>query len=151
MRAAIGTPHPGLAGMARTHREARDARRVAELMGRRAPAVVRHRSVALTALLTSDPREAARFAEAELGALADSTEGMGRLRDTLVAYLEERQSPTRTARRLGVHENTVTYRIRQAETILGCSVDSRRLELETALLLARGLGCPDDPAPPPPV
>jgi DNA-binding PucR family transcriptional regulator len=150
MRAAIGTPHQGLAGMTRTHHEARAARRVGELMGQRAPTVLPYRSVSLTALLTTDPREAARFVEVELGRLAGGTSGMGRLRETLTVYLEEKQSPTRTARRLGVHENTVTYRIRQAETVLGCSIDERRLELETALLLAGGLsGLGDAEAQPP--
>ncbi len=67
------------------------------------------------------------------------TDTMARLRATLRVYLEEKQSPTRAARRLGIHENTVTYRIKQSEEIIKRSVDERRLELETALRLSEGL------------
>jgi DNA-binding PucR family transcriptional regulator len=139
MRAAVGRPHQGLRGMARSHHEARAARRVSELLASRSATITGYRSVSLTALLTIDPGEATRFVEAELGKLADMTEATIRLRDTLRVYLDEKQSPTRAARRLGVHENTVTYRVKQSEEILKCSIDERRLELETALLLSEGL------------
>jgi DNA-binding PucR family transcriptional regulator len=139
MRAAIGRPHHGLLGMARSHHEARAARRVSELLASRSATITRYRSVSLTALLTIDPGEATRFVEAELGKLAGMTEAMIRLRETLRVYLDEKQSPTRAARRLGVHENTVVYRVKQSEEILKCSIDERRLELETALLLSEGL------------
>ncbi len=138
MRAAIGTPHGGLRGMARSHHEARAARRVGELLASTDP-ITGYHSVSLIALLTLDPREAARFVEAELRQLAEASMAMTRLRETLRVYLEEKQSPTRAARRLGVHENTVTYRVRQAEEILGCSLDERRLELETALRLSEAM------------
>ena len=48
-----------------------------------------------------------------------------RLTATLRIYLDEHRSRSRTAKRLGIHENTVSYRIRQAEEILGRSVDQR--------------------------
>jgi DNA-binding PucR family transcriptional regulator len=38
--------------------------------------------------------------------------------------------------RLGIHENTVTYRIRQAEEILGHSIEESTLDLRVALALA---------------
>jgi DNA-binding PucR family transcriptional regulator len=139
MRAAVGRPHQGLRGMGRSHHEARAARRVSELLASRSATITGYRSVSLTALLTIDPGEATRFVEAELGKLADMTEATIRLRDTLRVYLDEKQSPTRAARRLGVHENTVTYRVKQSEEILKCSIDERRLELETALLLSEAL------------
>jgi DNA-binding PucR family transcriptional regulator len=138
MCAAIGTPHGGLRGMARSHHEARAARRVSELLASRDP-ITGYHSVSLIALLTLHPGETARFVEVELGQLAEASTAMTRLRETLRVYLEEKQSPTRAARRLGVHENTVTYRVRQAEEILGCSVDERRLELESALRLSEAL------------
>jgi PucR C-terminal helix-turn-helix domain len=46
---------------------------------------------------------------------------------------------TRAARRLGIHENTVGYRIKQSEEVIRRSVDERRLELEIALRLAAEL------------
>ena len=69
VRAAIGTCREGLAGMADSHDEARVARRVAELRAVRPGTVVGYRAADLTALLTADPVEAVRFAEAELGEL----------------------------------------------------------------------------------
>jgi DNA-binding PucR family transcriptional regulator len=48
-------------------------------------------------------------------------------------------SPARTGRRLAIHLNTVVYRVKQAEEILGHSVESRRPELEAALRLAERL------------
>ena len=42
----------------------------------------------------------------------------------------------RAAARLGVHKNTVAYRIRRAEELLGYGVRERQLELQTALRLA---------------
>ena len=51
-------------------------------------------------------------------------------------YLDENGSRGRTAKRLSIHENTVSYRLRQAEELLGRSVDKRTLELRVALALA---------------
>lgn len=42
----------------------------------------------------------------------------------------------RTAERLGVHQNTVIYRVQQAKELLGRAPTERRLELEVALRLA---------------
>ena len=59
-----------------------------------------------------------------LGPLAADDETTYRVAMTLAAYLQENRSPARAARRLTVHPNTVTYRVNQAESILGRSVDS---------------------------
>ena len=138
-RAAIGTPAAGLDGMRRSHDEARSARRVAEAMAARPGSITRYRSSALAALLTVDPAEAARFAESQLGALAADDDGMTRLRATVRIYLEENLSPARTARRLGIHQNTVVYRVKRTEEILSRSLSDSRLELEVALRLSDGL------------
>ena len=47
---------------------------------------------------------------------------------------------TAAAERLGCHKNTVQYRIRRAEEVLGRSVRERRVDLELALQAARWLG-----------
>jgi pimeloyl-ACP methyl ester carboxylesterase len=107
VRAAIGTCREGLDGMADSHDEARVARRVAELRAVRPGAVVGYRAADLTGLLTADPVEAVRFAEAELGELLAATDTAARLRATVQTYLEENLSPARAARRLGIHQNTV--------------------------------------------
>ena len=136
VRAAIGTCCEGLAGMADSHDEARVARRVAELRAVRPGTVVGYRAADLTALLTADPIEAVRFAEAELGELLVDNDTAGRLRATVRVYLEENLSPARAARRLGIHQNTVVYRVKQTEEVLGHSIEQRRLQLEVALRLS---------------
>ncbi|HEY1517784.1 MAG TPA: helix-turn-helix domain-containing protein [Solirubrobacteraceae bacterium] len=136
MRAAIGTRRQGLAGMADSHDEARVARRVAELRAIRPGTVVGYRTADLTALLTADPVEAVRFAESELGALLAESDAAARLRATVRVYLEENLSPARAARRLGVHQNTVVYRVKQTEELLGHAIEQRRLQLEVALRLS---------------
>lgn len=137
--AALGTVQSGVEGMARSHHEARAARRVGEVFGRRPGALMRYQSVALASLLSADPAHAVRFAQDELGVLGAPSDLMARLRATLRVYLEERLSPSRTSRRLGIHQNTVVYRVRQAEELLGRPIDERRLELEVALRLCDAL------------
>ena len=136
VRAAIGTWREDLAGMADSHDEARVARRVAELRAIRPGTVVGYRTADLTALLTADPVEAVRFAESELGELLVDNDTAGRLRATVRVYLEENLSPARAARRLGIHQNTVVYRVKQTEELLGHTIEQRRLQLEVALRLS---------------
>jgi DNA-binding PucR family transcriptional regulator len=133
--AAVGTPHPGIAGMSRSHHEARAARRVGDLFGSRPGAILRYHAVALHSLISADPAQAASFAATELGELGGEGDPLRRLRATLATYLDERLSPARTARRLGIHHNTVVYRVKRAEELLGHAIDDRRLELEIALRL----------------
>ena len=134
--AAIGTVASGLDGFVRSHQDATRAKHMAALLSRRPGSVVSYRSVALTSLIASDPEHALRFLDAELGPLMADTDSVRRLRATLAVYLEEGMRPVRTARRLGVHQNTVAYRIAQAEQAIGRPLTERRLELETALRLA---------------
>jgi len=135
VRAAIGNCGDGLAGIADSHEQARIARRLAELREVRSGTVVAYRTGGLTALLVADPAEAVRFAEAELGDLVAGTDAAARLRATLRAYLEENLSPARASRRLGIHQNTVVYRVKRAEELLGHEIEPRRLHLEIALRL----------------
>jgi hypothetical protein len=136
---AVGDPADGLDGFVRTHEGARQARRVAGLLGRRSGATVRHRNVALLALLSSDPQAATRFVESELGPLAGPDDSMALLRATLRVYYEENASPVRASRRLSINKNTVVYRVDKAEQILGHGVLERRQEVEAALCLAEVL------------
>jgi DNA-binding PucR family transcriptional regulator len=139
-RVAVGATHGGLEGMFRTHHEARAARRVGDIFGSRPGAILRYPSVALTSLLSADPAQAMNFVTSELGSeLGADTDAMLRLRATLQVYLDERLSPLRTARRLGIHQNTVLYRVKRAEELIGRPLEDRRLELEIALRLYNGL------------
>lgn len=70
-----------------------------------------------------------------LGPLAADDEATYRVATTLSVYLQENRSRLRTAQRLTVHPNTVSYRVDQAEKILGRSIDTDSLDLAVALVL----------------
>lgn len=137
LRVAVGRPGRGLEGFTRSHREAMLARRVAMLGRRQGTSCVLYSSVALDVVLTSDMEEARRFVEHELGPLLDDSDATRRIAATVEVFLQESSSYARAARRLGVHEKTVTYRVRRAEQLLERKVSERGLELQSALRLAR--------------
>jgi DNA-binding PucR family transcriptional regulator len=145
VRIAVGESAHGPAGFVRSHEEAQQARRMAGLSARRAGCIVRYRQVALAGLLSADLGMARRFVEAELGPLAGDEDASARLRATVAAFLDHGLSHVRTGRQLGIHQNTVAYRVRRAEELLGHPVQERRQELEAALLLARALPAGETP------
>jgi hypothetical protein len=130
---AAGTPAPGIEGFVSSHREALSARRVARLRGDGDGAVVSYPDLALEALLADNPEAARRFAASELGPLAGGDDATVRLASTVAIFLEEGSSFVRAGRRLGIHANTVAYRVRRAESLLGRPVTERQLELRVAL------------------
>lgn len=140
VRVALGAPGEGVDGFRQSHDQARRARRVARILRRSAP-VVRYADVAVADLLTRDPEAARRVASATLGPLAAGDDAARRLLATLRVFLQEGQSYARTARRLGLHENTVAYRVRRAVELSGQgSVDAHALRaaVELAPLLDAG-------------
>lgn len=100
--------------------------------------------MALAALLLRDPASASAFATEELGKLGAVTDDAAELRDTLACYLDLGHDATRTARRLGMHRNTVTAKVTRAESRLGRSTGVRTRELQAALLIAEILAEPGD-------
>jgi hypothetical protein len=135
LRVACGAPAEGVEGFRRSHRQAKQARRVAQLDGAPAGSATLYDRVALIALASADLDHAREFAGAELGPLAGDDESTRRLAQTLMVYLEERSSPKRAAKRLGVHENTIPNRIRAAQALLDRPIDERVPELLVALRL----------------
>ena len=136
LRVALGRPWRGVAGFRRTHQEALITRRVASLSERGPGACLSFGAVALDALLTHDLDEARRFVDDEVGPLMRDSDAGRRLAATLEVFLHEESSYVRAGRRLGIHENTVAYRIRRAEELLGRDVADRQFELQAALRLA---------------
>ena len=134
---AAGAPAPGVEGFVLSHNEALLARRVAKLRGDGAGSCAAYPDLALEALLVEDPEAARRFAAHELGSLGARDDATVRLTSTLAIFLEEGASFVAAARRLGVHTNTVAYRVRRAESLLGRPVGERQLELRVALRRAR--------------
>jgi DNA-binding PucR family transcriptional regulator len=136
VRVAIGEPARGIAGFRASHIEALEAQRIARMAHRPEGSITRYNDIAVRALASADLEQARAFVARELGPLAARDENTRRLAATVRTYLDENGSRGRTAKRLTVHENTVAYRLRQAEELLGRSVEKRTLELRLALALA---------------
>lgn len=130
---SIGDPGPGPEGFRRSHREARDAHAVA--IRNRPRELVRYDDVALESLVAVDEARAGAFITRELRGLDGADDRSARLRETLRAYFAAGQNASAAAAFLGVHEHTVSYRLRTIEERLGRPVTTRRAELETALRL----------------
>ncbi|MGV0848876.1 PucR family transcriptional regulator [Mycolicibacterium phlei] len=131
----LGAPHEGLPGFRQSRAEALEGRRIAGAAGR--GGVVLFEEVAHLALATRDLAGAKALVERELGRLGvGEDEVTQRLLDTLRVYLDELASPTRTARRMYVHPNTVIKRLERIEEYLGRPISSNSLNLRMAVELA---------------
>lgn len=130
----LGAPHEGLSGFRQTRAEALEGHRVAAALGR--AGVVLFEEVAHIALATRDLSAARKLVERELGRLFAIDEATLRLLDTLRVYLDELASPTRTARRMYIHPNTVIKRLERIEEFLGRPVSPNSLNLRLAVELA---------------
>ncbi|WP_157781278.1 PucR family transcriptional regulator [Gordonia terrae] len=133
VKVATGECATGIDGFRLTHAQAGHARRVATLQHSSATGVTRYEDIAVIALCVADPQHAKRFVRQTLGALSASGELTRRLAMTLSVYLRENRSRTKTAAELSVHPNTVSYRVHQAEELLGRRIDEDSLELRVAL------------------
>ncbi|MBF6216570.1 helix-turn-helix domain-containing protein [Nocardia abscessus] len=134
VRVAFGVPAAGIAGFRRSHREAVAARQVAERAPAGGPRVTGYRTVEIAYLAGADEAAMRGLVERELGALAGRDANAARLRATLHAYLRGHRSPEATAKALGVHKNTVRYRVQRIEQLLGYPIEERGFPLEIALV-----------------
>lgn len=128
----FGPPGRGVSGFRASHHDA-EAAFALQSASHSAASVTAYRDVDLISLLLADRERAVRFARAELGPLGDASHE--EVRRTLAAYLEEGGSPSAAGQRLGVSRNTVTYRVRRAEELLGRPLTERRQHLEAALAI----------------
>ncbi|MGW4354758.1 PucR family transcriptional regulator [Nocardia sp. NPDC004582] len=133
VRVAVGVPAAHTAGFRASHREAGAARQVAERARPDTPRVLHYSEVEVAYLAGTDEAAMRSLIERELGALAAPDPQSARLRETLHAYLRARRSPDAAAKTLGVHKNTVRYRVQRIEELLGHSIDQRGPRLEIAL------------------
>jgi hypothetical protein len=140
LRIAVGEPSPGLDGFRRTFRDAQSARTVAVSGAEPDRALILYPRVALASLLAGDLPDVKAWAQRILGDLIRDDEPMTRLRETVRVFLDTRGSFTDAAARMHVHKNTVHYRVRKAEEILGHPLTENRLEIEVALLVCAQLG-----------
>ncbi len=139
IRVAIGDPGAGLAGFRQTFRDAQLARNLASVAGPTGPLTL-HSRVALASLLVDHLPDTKAWVRRVLGDLMRDDETTARLRETVQTYLDARGSLTDAAARMHVHKNTVHYRIRRAEEVLGHPLTVNRLEIEVALMVSEQLG-----------
>jgi len=128
-----------------SHEQALRARHVASHMISPTPLTL-HADVATVALLANDYDEARRFVSRTLGNLASRTAVAAQLRETLRVFLQEGGNTRQASERLFMHRNTVLYRLRRAEELIGVPLDKRRLAVELALLFVDTFG--DEMLPP---
>jgi hypothetical protein len=140
VRIAFGEPAHGVTGFRRTHRQALQVQALGEAAGPHAERVMAFGQVGSLALMASDLESAKAWVRDTLGRLAVDDETHSRLRETLLVFLSTGGSYTAAAARLGMHKNSVQYRVRKAEEALVRPVADNRLEVELALTLCRWLG-----------
>ncbi|WP_174188513.1 PucR family transcriptional regulator [Nocardia barduliensis] len=139
IRVAIGDPGAGLTGFRQTFRDAQRARNLALVAGPTRPLTL-HSRVALASLLVDQLPDTRAWVHRVLGDLMRDDETTARLRETVQTYLDARGSLTDAAARMHVHKNTVHYRVRRAEEVLGHPLTVNRLEIEVALMISEQLG-----------
>lgn len=133
VRMALGMPATGTAGFRQSHHEAIAARQVVERAAAELGRVVSYAQVETAYLAGADAPAMRALIRRELGQLARPGSNSARLRETLLAYLRCHRSPEGAAAVLGVHKNTVRYRIQRIEELLGRRIDECGLRLELAL------------------
>lgn len=135
VKVAVGESGWGPAGLRTSHRQAMDVHRMIQYVPDKAP-ISTYRDVNLARLLLADMELAQEFVHYELGNLASRDAGTEELRRTLLTYLGSHNAKA-TADALFVARNTVTYRLRKAETLLAHSISERQLQTQIALYLAQ--------------
>jgi PucR family transcriptional regulator, purine catabolism regulatory protein len=137
VRIAFGRPYSGTDGVRVSYREARS---LVAYDG--AARVLCYEAVLLPRVLQGDSAARAAFLEQLLGPL-NGRRGGEAMRDAVLAYAAEGFRFRRTAERLGVHPNTLRYRLERARETTGLNFDDPevrfRLQLARRLLeLGRG-------------
>lgn len=130
MRVAVGSAADGVRGFVASHTEA-------ELTLAAIPAggpdrIAAYADIELLVLLGCS-QEVDSFVRRTLGDLVRADQDARRLRHAISAYLRTGGNVDITSRLLTVHQNTVRYRIGQAEDILGYPIRKASPELTVAL------------------
>ena len=142
VRAALGSWSSGADGFRRSHQQAEAAASVLQAGQGTRQRVIGYGDpgVAMTAILVQDLTATRAWVHDQLGGLADAGEATQRLRDTLECFLQCESSYTRTAERMSLHRNSVTYRVEKAVEARGRPVTASATDLAAALTVCRLLG-----------
>lgn len=139
----IGNQYRSAADIASSYSEARRAVATAERMGPGRVILFAELGIQRLLLRFPDVTDLRAFADDVIGRLVqeDATAGTDYMA-TLSVYFTELGSPSRAAKRLHVHPNTVAYRLRRVEEITGLRLDLQRdrLMVEMAVEILDGLG-----------
>lgn len=130
----------GIAGFRGASEETSRISSIASRLDHRPSRIVSYDQVSLLGLLLENTDYAVDFVNRELGRLAEDTAPTATLRETVLAYFECRHSPRAAGERLYVAKNTVIYRLKRAEELIGRTLDERPVETWAALLIAKSLG-----------
>lgn len=131
----VGRVVPGIDDIPRSYREAEQALQLIRRFGGR-DKVTHFRDLGAARLLfqVDDPSELIDFARQRLGdVLVYDQQHDGILMEAIEAYLRSEQSVPRAAERLGLHPNTLRYRLRRAEELLGGPLSDVALLLDVQL------------------
>jgi sugar diacid utilization regulator len=147
-RVAVGRPHPGVYGIARSYEEARDALIMARRLHMTDPVVKAHDLLVFRVLLRDQPA-IVDLVVAVLSPLILARGGAQPLLDTMEVYFSTGAVATETAKRLHVSVRTVTYRLERIRTLIGYDPadPGHRFTLQAAVLGARALEWPAKPLP----
>ncbi|MEU8263282.1 helix-turn-helix domain-containing protein [Micromonospora sp. NPDC048999] len=147
---AVGRPHPGLYGIARSYEEAREALLTAQRLNADAP-VIDARDLLVYRVLLRDQPAIVDLVQAALSPLGHARGGAQPLLDTLDAYFATGGVATEAARRLHVSVRTVTYRLDRIRTLSGYDPNDPRdrFTLQAAVYGAKALDWPRQPLPGP--
>ena len=145
---AVGRPHPGVYGIARSYEEAREALTTARRL-HSATSVIDAHDLLIYRVLLRDQPAMVDLVRAVLTPLAQARGGAEPLLDTLNEYFACGEVGTEAARRLHVSVRTVTYRLARVRALSGYDpADARdRFTLHAAVLGARALDWPRKPLP----
>jgi sugar diacid utilization regulator len=142
-RVAVGRPHPGLYGIARSYEEAREALTMATRLRLETP-VADARELLIYRVLLRDQPAIVELVHAVLSPLEQARGGAEPLLTTLQAYFETGAVATETAKRIHVSVRAVTYRLDRIKVLTGYDPadPAHRFTLQAAVLGARALGWP---------
>jgi sugar diacid utilization regulator len=145
---AVGRPHPGLYGIARSYEEAREALTMAARLRVDSP-VVSARDLLIYRVLLRDQPAIVELVHAVLSPLQHARGGAEPLLDTLQAYFDTGGVATESAKRLHVSVRAVTYRLHRIQVLTGYrpADPTQRFTLQAAVLGARALNWPHEALP----
>jgi sugar diacid utilization regulator len=147
-RVAVGRPHPGAYGIARSYEEARDGLSMSARMDLDNP-IINVENLLIYRVLLRDQPAIVDLVAAVLSPLTRARGGAQPLVDTLDAYFATGGVATEAAARLGLSVRAVTYRLNRIGLLTGYDPTdpAHQFTMHAAVLGARLLGWPEHALP----